>query len=158
MAIYLENVNYKLIADNKTGMIEGFYNKRDLDGGNVLISTEVLEYLGFSKQKYRLLGSTLLEIKEDKEEQTHETGTLPIHKKVIDEDKITFIKKTSGLEFSYTYSLLNDGLKWTVSIKNISQKDITFTKLAHWIPIAYVYGTMLERNLTQSWSDRKSVV
>ncbi len=152
MTTYLENNNYKLIANSDTGMIEGLYNKNDLDGGNFLISTEALEYDGFNEQKYRLLGSTLFELKGDDMGEYEETGKLPIYQQKIDNDQITFIKKASGLEFSYQYNLLDDGLKWTASVKNVSKNDITFTKLAHWIPIAYIYGTRVEKNLTDSWS------
>lgn len=162
MTTYLENKNYKLIVNSDTGMIEGLYDKNDLDGGNFLISTEVLEYEGFDEQKHRLLGSTLFELKDDdgaefqetrfQQRKLQETGTLPIYKQMLDGEKITFIKRASGLEFYYQYILLDDGLKWTASVRNVSQEDITFTKLAHWIPIAYIYGTIVEKNLTESWS------
>ena len=152
MTKYIENKNYILVTNTDTGLIEGLYNKNDLDGGNFLVSTEVLEDLGFGQQKNRLLGSTLFELSNARQGRYKETGNLPVNYMQIVDDTLSVGKITSGLEFIYDYRLMEDGLKWTASIKNISKNPITFTKLAHWIPIAYIYGTRVEKNLTESWS------
>ncbi len=152
MTKYIENSNYKLILNSNTGLIEGLYNKNDKDQGNILISTKVLEDLNFDEQKHRLLGSSLYKLKYSGQEKYEETGYLPVSDMTVYDTHISVIKRTSDLEFTYNYSLMDDGLKWTASIKNISNKAITFSNLAHWIPIAYIYGTEVERNLTESWS------
>ncbi|NLJ89287.1 MAG: hypothetical protein GX323_00180, partial [Clostridiales bacterium] len=79
MTKHIENKNYILVTNTDTGLIEGLYNKNDLDGGNFLVSTEVLEDLGFGQQKNRLLGSTLFELSNARQGRYKETGNLPVN-------------------------------------------------------------------------------
>ena len=117
MTKYIENSNYKLILNSNTGLIEGLYNKNDKDQGNILISTKVLEDLNFDEQKHRLLGSSLYKLKYSGQEKYEETGYLPVSDMTVYDTHISVIKRTSDLEFTYNYSLMDDGLKWTASIR-----------------------------------------
>jgi hypothetical protein len=148
MYTILENSNFKLILDTDTGLVEGLYAKNDPDGGNFLISTETQNKLNFSDYKNHLLGSTLFEI----DENIAETGDFYPTNITADNEKIIVVKNAFGLEFTYRYQLLEDGIQWKSTVKNSTSKDITLSKLAHWIPIAYLCNTDIDKNLTASWS------
>ncbi len=144
----LENNNFKLVLDPDTGLMEGLYAKNDASDVNFLISTETLNKLNFSDYKNRLLGSTLFET----DGGTAQTGDLSPLNITADDDKIVVTKMSLGLEFTYEYRLLTDGIHWKVTVKNTTTKDINLSKLVHWIPIAYLCNTDIDKNLTASWS------
>lgn len=145
----LENDTFKLVLNPDTGLMEGLYAKNDKDGGNFLISTETLDKLNFSDYKNHLLGSTLFELEDGSFEETGNYS--PNH--ILTEDEIIIVKKqVLGLEFTYHYELLEDGIKYKATINNTTKKNIIFNKLAHFIPVAYLCNTDIEKNLTASWS------
>ncbi len=148
MYTQLENDNFKLVLDLNTGLIEGMFAKNDANGGNFLISTETKNKLNFSDNQNHLLGSTLFET----DGKITETGDFHPTNIIADKEKIIVTKNALGLEFTYHYKLLEDGIHWKSQIKNITSKDIAISKLAHWIPIAYLCNTDIDKNLTASWS------
>jgi hypothetical protein len=149
MYIIFENDTFKLVLNPDTGLMEGLYAKNDTDGGNFLISTETLTKLNFSDYKNRLLGSTLFETECG---LLGETGNYPPNNIITKNENIIVIKEVLGLEFTYHYEFLEDGIKISITIKNTTKANIIFNKLAHFIPVAYLCNTDLEKNLTASWS------
>lgn len=144
----LENDNFILVLNSDTGLMEGLYAKNDADGGNFLISTLTLNQLNFTDYNNHLLGSTLFEI----DGKTAETGDYCPTNITADHERIVVTKHAYGLEFTYHYQLLEDGIRWKVTVKNITSGDSTISKLAHWIPIAYLCNTEITQNLRASWS------
>jgi hypothetical protein len=143
----IRNKKVVLSFDPKRGLITRLEFLDDADGMNWLISPAILESYGFSDSIGCLLGKSHIEFN-----HVIDTGELEPSEINQRDDSICFKYNLDGLMVTHLFTIGENFLDWSFSIKNTGKADLEIEKMYHWLPLAYIMHKDIQENVNHSCS------